>query len=228
MIDCVEIKTMVDEESGMASVAVTLFGKGDAKLFLEGEIRNVSLGDDGTREDFYLLSSRLWQGTVAPELYVLVLEDEEGRKEYPFGLRNIGLDNKRGFFLSTRPYPLDGENTLITDKPIDLYSADRSGKVAVFAFRKEAKLNRKAIAEILNHPSLCFLGFVIEEDTTEEEMRRTNSLLYSLDKTRPTMGIFRRDMKKGEEGIFDVSLVSSSSPFGGRISAIYDGNGFAM
>ncbi|MGN1164367.1 MAG: hypothetical protein ACI4S4_06120 [Candidatus Ornithospirochaeta sp.] len=227
MVERVSIRTMLDEESGMASAAVTLWGEGDAVLCLEGEERSVSLSMEGVRQDFYILSARVWQGTDGPELYTLELEEEKGRKECSFGFRNIGLDPRRGFFLSGRHHPLSCHNTIITGNEEDLVLSDKSGNVAAFVL-EEADLERMDIASILNHPSLCFLSYIVGDETREEEMKRINSLLYALDKTRPTMGIFRREMRKGEENIFDVSLVPPSSCVKGRITATLDGEGFAL
>ena len=227
MVEEVKIKTMFDEESGMASVTLMLRGEGKAEIFFQGEDRSVVLSQSGVREDFYVLSARAWNGMDAPKLYFFTIEDEKGKGEYAFGFRNIGLDPQRGFFLSSKPYPLNGENTIITRKEEDLVSSDRSGIVAAYMVDKD-EIEKGIDASILNHPSLSFLSYEVREESTEEEMRKVNSVLYSLDATRPTMGIFRREMRKGEERIFDVSLVSPLSSLKGRITAYFDKKGFSL
>ena len=108
MVKNVKFFSQVDLESGIASLAVFLFGEGEVKTSFLGEERVVHLKEEGVREDYYILEIKLWEG-MAPYLYPYFVDD----KEYRIGLRSLGLDEKRGFFLNGRRYPLDGNNPLL-------------------------------------------------------------------------------------------------------------------
>ena len=114
MRNYLKLDYLLDTEAQIASVVVRVFGEGKVKITVDGEIRETVSTKEGTKEDFFLLGVRLWT-VSSPELYTLTLEDEEGRREYHFGLRNIGLSPERGFFLNAMEVELGEENTLITD-----------------------------------------------------------------------------------------------------------------
>ncbi|MGN1178666.1 MAG: hypothetical protein ACI4SI_06470, partial [Candidatus Ornithospirochaeta sp.] len=115
----VKFFTQVDNEAGIASLAVFLYGEGCVKLSFQGEERVVELSKEGRREDYFILNTLLWNGKKDPSLYSFYVDD----REYRFGLRNFGLDKNKGFFLNGEHYPLDSSNTLITD---DISLLDKS------------------------------------------------------------------------------------------------------
>lgn len=71
-----------------------------------------------------LASPRLWQGTIDPYLYQLVIEVLDGRGNVvdnirqPYGIRTMAFDADRGFLLNGEVYPLRGVG----------YHQDRDGK----------------------------------------------------------------------------------------------------
>ena len=179
----VKFFTQVDNEAGIASLAVFLYGEGSVVVGFQGEERVVELSKEGRREDYFILNTLLWNGKKDPSLYSFYVDD----REYRFGLRNFGLDKNKGFFLNGEHYPLDSSNTLITDDISLLDKSDEEGIVTAFLFPVGHVPEENEIALLSSHPSVCFWGYIVEEK--EEEMRKLNSILYSLDKTRATIGI---------------------------------------
>ena len=55
MVKNVKFFSQVDLESGIASLAVFLFGEGEVKTSFLGEERVVHLKEEGVREDYYIL-----------------------------------------------------------------------------------------------------------------------------------------------------------------------------
>ena len=135
MRNYLKLDYLLDTEAQIASVVVRVFGEGKVKITVDGESRETVATKEGTKEDFFLLGVRPWT-VSSPELYTLTLEDEDGRREYHFGLRNIGLSPERGFFLNAMEVELGEENTLITDKEEELFLADRKGIVAAYCLHK--------------------------------------------------------------------------------------------
>ena len=205
MRNYLKLDYLLDTEAQIASVVVRVFGEGKVKITVDGESRETVATKEGTKEDFFLLGVRRWT-VSSPELYTLTLEDEEGRREYHFGLRNIGLSPERGFFLNAMEVELGEENTLITDKEEELFLADRKGIVAAYCLHKRDLEDKEKLYSLLFHPSLCFLAYDVEEASDRNEASSVNSLLYSLDKSRPTMGIGK---KWDERCLFDVTILPS-------------------
>lgn len=220
MVKNVKFFSQVDLESGIASLAVFLFGEGEVKTSFLGEERVVHLKEEGVREDYYILEIKLWEG-MAPYLYSYFVED----KEYRIGLRSLGLDEKRGFFLNGRRYPLDGNNSLVTNELSLLDSCDEEGIVVSFIFPFGHVPTEEEICQLSSHPSVSFWGYRIEGEK-EEDMRKLNSILYSLDKTRATMGVFEMDYFCPK--VFDVTLKREKSEEEKGVVALFDGKGFEL
>ena len=81
------------------------------------------------------------------------------------------------------------------------------------------------IALLSSHPSVFFWGYEIK-DEKEEEMRKLNSILYSLDKTRATIGVFEE--KDAFVSIFDLSVVNEKKGDEKGIVALREGDGFKI
>lgn len=217
----VKFFTQVDQEAGIASLTLFLYGEGSARIAFQGEERVTELKKEGVREDFFILSIRLWDGKKSPELYSIEIDGEE----YNFGLRSFGLDKERGFFLNGERYLLYGENTLITESLSDLDRCDKEGIVAAFIFPPSFIPTSDEVASLSSHPSLFFWGYRVEKES-EEELRRLNSILYSLDKTRATIGVF--NTPQAPSSIFDVNIVNEEPEEKRRVVALMDGDGFKL
>ena len=216
----VKFFTQVDNEAGIASLAVFLYGEGCVKLSFQGEERVVELSKERRREDYFILNTHLWNGKKDPNLYSFYVDD----REYRFGLRNFGIDKNKGFFLNGEHYPLDSSNTLITDDITLLDKSDEEGIVTAFLFPVGHVPEENEIALLSSHPSVCFWGYIVEEK--EEEMRKLNSILYSLDKTRATIGVFEE--KDAFVSIFDLSVVNEKKGDEKGIVALREGDGFKI
>ena len=180
----------------------------------------MELSKEGRREDYFILNTLLWNGKKDPSLYSFYVDD----REYRFGLRNFGLDKNKGFFLNGEHYPLDSSNTLITDDISLLDKSDEEGIVTAFLFPSGHVPEENEIALLSSHPSVCFWGYRIKEK--EEEMRKLNSILYSLDKTRATIGVFEE--KDAFVSIFDLSVVNEKKGDEKGIVALREGDGFKI
>lgn len=216
----VKFFTQVDNEAGIASLAVFLYGEGSVVVGFQGEERVVELSKEGRREDYFILNTLLWNGKKDPSLYSFYVDD----REYRFGLRNFGLDKNKGFFLNGEHYPLDSSNTLITDDISLLDKSDEEGIVTAFLFPSGHVPEENEIALLSSHTSVCFWGYRIKEK--EEEMRKLNSILYSLDKTRATIGVFEE--KDAFVSIFDLSVVNEKKGDEKGIVALREGDGFKI
>lgn len=216
----VKFFTQVDNEAGIASLAVFLYGEGSVVVGFQGEERVVELSKEGRREDYFILNTLLWNGKKDPSLYSFYVDD----REYRFGLRNFGLDKNKGFFLNGEHYPLDSSNTLITDDISLLDKSDEEGIVTAFLFPVGHVPEENEIALLSSHPSVCFWGYIVEEK--EEEMRKLNSILYYLDKTRATIGVFEE--KDAFVSIFDLSVVNEKKGDEKGIVALREGDGFKI
>ena len=216
----VKFFTQVDNEAGIASLTVFLYGEGKVEVSFQGEERLVELSKEGKREDFFILNTLLWDGKKNPRLYSFFVNG----REYRFGLRNFGLDKNKGFFLNGEHYPLDSSNTLITDDISLLDKSDEEGIVTAFLFPSGHVPEENEIALLSSHTSVCFWGYRIKEK--EEEMRKLNSILYSLDKTRATIGVFEE--KDAFVSIFDLSVVNEKKGDEKGIVALREGDGFKI
>lgn len=221
MLERVLFRSMLDEESGMASLSLFLYGEGRVIIELEKEEREVEITKEGKREDFYILGARLWEGEKNPDLYSLLIDG----KEYRFGLRNIGLHRTRGFFLNGKSYGLSRENTLVTSSLLDLDYCDEKGIVVAFIFPSLHVPNEEEVAELSSHPSVSFWGYKVDGEK-EEELRMLNSILYSLDKARATIGVFDRVPLDSYLSVFDVSILPEKREKG--IVFLTDGKGFSF
>ena len=217
----VKFFTQVDNEAGIASLTVFLYGEGKVEVSFQGEERVVELSKERRREDYFILNTLLWNGKKDPSLYSFYVDD----REYRFGLRNFGLDRKKGFFLNGASYPLDSTNTLITDDIYRLDKCDIEGVVTAFLFPFGHVPGEDEIALLSSHPSVFFWGYEIK-DEKEEEMRKLNSILYSLDKTRATIGVFEE--KDAFVSIFDLSVVNEKKGDEKGIVALREGDGFKI
>ena len=197
-----------------------MYGEGSVVVGFQGEERVVELSKEGRREDYFILNTLLWNGKKDPSLYSFYVDD----REYRFGLRNFGLDKNKGFFLNGEHYPLDSSNTLITDDISLLDKSDEEGIVTAFLFPVGHVPEENEIALLSSHPSVCFWGYIVEEK--EEEMRKLNSILYSLDKTRATIGVFEE--KDAFVSIFDLSVVNEKKGDEKGIVALREGDGFKI
>ena len=216
----VKFFTQVDNEAGIASLAVFLYGEGCVKLSFQGEERVVELSKERRREDYFILNTHLWNGKKDPNLYSFYVDD----REYRFGLRTFGLDKNKGFFLNGEHYALDSTNTLITDDISVLDKCDEEGIVTAFLFPSGHMPGEDEIALLSSHPSVCFWGYRVEEK--EEEMRKLNSILYSLDKTRATIGVFEE--RDSFLPVFDLSVVNEKNGEEEGIVALREGDGFKI
>lgn len=217
----VKFFTQVDNEAGIASLTVFLYGEGKVEVSFQGEERLVELSKEGKREDFFILNTLLWDGKKNPRLYSFFVNG----REYRFGLRNFGLDRNKGFFLNGASYPLDSTNTLITDDIYRLDKCDIEGVVTAFLFPFGHVPGEDEIALLSSHPSVFFWGYEIK-DEKEEEMRKLNSILYSLDKTRATIGIFEH--KESFLPVFDISVINKGNRGEKGVVAFREGDGFKL
>ena len=64
----VKFFTQVDNEAGIASLTVFLYGEGKVEVSFQGEERLVELSKEGKREDFFILNTLLWDGKKNPRL----------------------------------------------------------------------------------------------------------------------------------------------------------------
>ena len=220
MESSVKFFTQVDNEAGIASLAVFLYGEGSVVVNFQGEERVVELSKEGIREDYFILNTLLWKGKKDPGLYSFYVDD----REYRFGLRTFGLDKNKGFFLNGEHYPLDLSNTLITDDISLLDRSDEEGIVTAFLFPAGHVPEENEIALLSSHPSVFFWGYRIKEK--EEELRKLNSILYSLDKTRATIGVFEESASFLP--VFDLSVVNEKNGEEEGIVAISEGDGFKI
>lgn len=216
----VKFFTQLDNEAGIASLAVFLYGEGSVVVNFQGEERVVELSKEGIREDYFILNTLLWKGKKDPGLYSFYVDD----REYRFGLRTFGLDKNKGFFLNGEHYPLDLSNTLITDDISLLDRSDEEGIVTAFLFPAGHVPEENEIALLSSHPSVFFWGYRIKEK--EEELRKLNSILYSLDKTRATIGVFEESASFLP--VFDLSVVNEKNGEEEGIVAISEGDGFKI
>ena len=71
MVKNVKFFSQVDLESGIASLAVFLFGEGEVKTSFLGEERVVHLKEEGVREDYFILEVTTLppKGRELPESY---------------------------------------------------------------------------------------------------------------------------------------------------------------
>ena len=212
--------TQVEIEARIASLSVFLYGEGKAKVSFEGEERIVDLTEDGRREDFFIVDVRLWNGKKDPNLYSFFVDD----KEYRIGFRNFGIDKMRGFFLNGVAYPLTKDNTVITEDVDVLDKCDKEGVVCAYLFSSNHVPTNSEVAILSSHPSLFFWGYRVENESVEE-LKRLNSILYSLDKTRATIGVFEKDSCCDS---FDVGVIKEKKGEGKQVVALRDGEGFIL
>ena len=223
MESMVKFFSQVDLEAGIASLSVFIYGEGPVKLSFQGEEREVMLNDSGVREDFFILSVRLWKGVQDPYLYSFFVDE----REYKFGLRTFGINRERGFYLNGERYPLNGKNTLVTHSISDLDKCDKEGIISSFIFPFGHIPTLFEISELSLHPSLVFWGYEIDGEK-EEEMRRLNSILYSLDKTRATMALLDDKPSASLFSIFDVTMMKEETKSERGIVIKRDGKGFIL
>lgn len=170
---------MLDRESLTGSVKLKATSTQPIAVSFEGETRLAQPVEGMIEEDFYVLLTRLWDGQDKPELY----EMKVGEDTITFGLRELGLDAMRGFYLNGRSYPLRKGNVEIVEScaPASVFTkADEEGLCLLVKTK-----GVEEVASLYNHPSI--VGWILPEEKDAENLRATNKIYYGEDKTRPTI-----------------------------------------